>query len=173
MLDFDPHWKDYLWFYEIFDGDSGRGLGASHQCGWTGLMAKMIHDTGINCRLPQTPRTPTAAASHYFDDVFTRQRRGSQSKKPSGLRRSSTSRSIGARSDYWKSAPPSDDGDHETHDDDDDTKSNGRAWTIYKEDGNTNKEKESADEHVHKYVQDQLKRLMTPNGPEQYEDEIE
>jgi len=46
MLDFDPNWKDYLWFYEFFDGDSGRGLGASHQCGWTGLMAKMIHDTG-------------------------------------------------------------------------------------------------------------------------------
>ena len=46
MLDFDPHWKDYLWFYEYFDGDSGRGLGASHQCGWSGLVAKMIHDTG-------------------------------------------------------------------------------------------------------------------------------
>ncbi|THY75725.1 family 63 glycoside hydrolase [Aureobasidium pullulans] len=178
MLDFDPHWKDYLWFYEFFDGDSGRGLGASHQCGWTGLMAKMIHDTGVNCRLPQTPRTPTAAASHYFDDVFTRQRRNSQTKKPSTLRRSSTSRSIGARSDYWKSAPPSDDGDHEGDheaEEGDDTKSNGRAWTIYKDDGNTDarKEKESADDHVHKYVQDQLKRLMTPNGPEQYEDEIE
>jgi len=46
MLDFDPHWKDYLWFYEFFDGDTGRGLGASHQTGWTGLIAKMIHDTG-------------------------------------------------------------------------------------------------------------------------------
>jgi len=46
LLDNDPHWKDYLWFYEFFDGDSGRGLGASHQCGWTGLIAKMIHDTG-------------------------------------------------------------------------------------------------------------------------------
>jgi len=46
MLDFDPNWKDYLWFYEFFDGDSGRGLGATHQCGWTGLVAKMIHDTG-------------------------------------------------------------------------------------------------------------------------------
>ena len=46
MLDFDPHWKDYLWFYEFFDGDSGRGLGATHQCGWSGLIAKMIHDTG-------------------------------------------------------------------------------------------------------------------------------
>ena len=46
MLDHDPHWKDYLWFYEFFDGDSGRGLGATHQCGWSGLIAKMIHDTG-------------------------------------------------------------------------------------------------------------------------------
>ncbi len=46
MLDSDPNWKDYLWFYEFFDGDSGRGLGATHQCGWTGLVAKMIHDTG-------------------------------------------------------------------------------------------------------------------------------
>ena len=45
-LDFDPHWKDNLWFYEFFDGDSGRGLGATHQCGWTGLIARMIHDTG-------------------------------------------------------------------------------------------------------------------------------
>jgi hypothetical protein len=45
-LDFDPNWKDYLWFYEFFDGDNGRGLGATHQCGWTGLIARMIHDTG-------------------------------------------------------------------------------------------------------------------------------
>lgn len=46
MLDYDPHWKDYLSFHEFFDADTGRGLGASHQCGWTGLIAKMIHDTG-------------------------------------------------------------------------------------------------------------------------------
>ena len=46
LLDYDPHWKDHLWFYEFFDGDSGRGLGATHQCGWTGLIARMIHDTG-------------------------------------------------------------------------------------------------------------------------------
>ena len=45
-LDFDPQWRDYLSFYEFFDADTGRGLGASHQCGWTGLIAKMIHDTG-------------------------------------------------------------------------------------------------------------------------------
>ena len=46
MLDFDPLWKDYLFFYEYFDADTGRGMGASHQCGWSGLIAKMIHDTG-------------------------------------------------------------------------------------------------------------------------------
>ena len=46
MFDYDENWKDYIWFYEFFDADTGRGLGASHQCGWTGLIAKMIHDTG-------------------------------------------------------------------------------------------------------------------------------
>lgn len=59
LLDFDEHWKDYLWFFEFFDSDTGRGLGASHQCGWTGLIAKIIHDTGyvyiylIFCRCHQ------------------------------------------------------------------------------------------------------------------------
>jgi hypothetical protein len=38
----DPHWKDYVLFYEYFQGDNGAGLGASHQTGWTGLVAKLI-----------------------------------------------------------------------------------------------------------------------------------
>jgi hypothetical protein len=38
----DAHWKDYLLFYEYFQGDNGAGLGASHQTGWTGLVAKLI-----------------------------------------------------------------------------------------------------------------------------------
>jgi hypothetical protein len=38
----DPHWRDYILFYEYFHGDNGAGLGASHQTGWTGLVAKMI-----------------------------------------------------------------------------------------------------------------------------------
>jgi hypothetical protein len=45
-LDFDENWENNVWFYEFFDGDTGRGLGATHQCGWTGLIAKIIHDTG-------------------------------------------------------------------------------------------------------------------------------
>ena len=35
----DPHWRDYILFYEYFHGDNGAGLGASHQTGWTGLVA--------------------------------------------------------------------------------------------------------------------------------------
>jgi hypothetical protein len=38
----DPHWRDLILFYEYFHGDNGAGLGASHQTGWTGLVAKMI-----------------------------------------------------------------------------------------------------------------------------------
>jgi hypothetical protein len=38
----DPHWKDYLLFYEYFHGDNGAGLGASHQTGWTGIVATLI-----------------------------------------------------------------------------------------------------------------------------------
>jgi hypothetical protein len=38
----DPHWRDLLLFYEYFHGDNGAGIGASHQTGWTGLVAKCI-----------------------------------------------------------------------------------------------------------------------------------
>jgi len=38
----DPHWKDYVLFYEYFHGDNGAGLGASHQTGWTGLIARNL-----------------------------------------------------------------------------------------------------------------------------------
>lgn len=38
----DPHWRDLILFYEYFHGDNGAGLGASHQTGWTGLVAKVI-----------------------------------------------------------------------------------------------------------------------------------
>jgi hypothetical protein len=38
----DPHFKDYVLFHEYFHGDTGRGVGASHQTGWTGLIAKLL-----------------------------------------------------------------------------------------------------------------------------------
>jgi hypothetical protein len=48
-LQTDPHFKDYILFHEYFNGDTGKGLGASHQTGWTGLIAKVIQ-----------PRKPSA-----------------------------------------------------------------------------------------------------------------
>src|SRR5258706_7810379 len=39
----DPHWRDCLLFYEYFHGDNGAGLGASHQTGWTGAIARVMH----------------------------------------------------------------------------------------------------------------------------------
>jgi len=42
----DPHWRDLILFYEYFNGDTGAGLGASHQTGWTGLVAKLMEQYG-------------------------------------------------------------------------------------------------------------------------------
>ena len=42
----DPHWRDHLLFYEYFHGENGAGLGAGHQTGWTGLVAKLIQQSG-------------------------------------------------------------------------------------------------------------------------------
>ena len=42
----DPHWRDYVLFYEYFNGDNGAGLGASHQTGWTALVAKLLQQSG-------------------------------------------------------------------------------------------------------------------------------
>jgi hypothetical protein len=41
----DPHWRDHVLFYEYFHGDNGRGIGASHQTGWTALVTKLLEQT--------------------------------------------------------------------------------------------------------------------------------
>ncbi|KAL8812524.1 MAG: hypothetical protein Q9200_000959 [Gallowayella weberi] len=153
LFDHDEHWKDYIWFYEFFDADTGRGLGASHQCGWTGLVAKMIHDTGLNCRLPQTPRTPTAAAAHYFDDVFSRSSKAGEDQPH--LRRSSTSRSIGNRSSFSASA----DWGLQSHAIDDD--------------GDRERRKSEANDHIARYVTQALERIRTEGDATDYETELE
>ncbi|KAF2460552.1 Six-hairpin glycosidase-like protein [Lineolata rhizophorae] len=170
MLDYDDYWKEHLWFHEFFDGDTGRGLGASHQCGWTGLIAKIIHDSGINCRLPQTPRTPTAAASHYFDDTFSRTKR-----RPSRhhLRRSSTgARSMGARSD-WDSTPGSaldTNGDADEHDGFSRTS---RAGSTSYFDPESARLEQEVNQHVAHYVSDQLQRVRSGEAATEYDDELE
>lgn len=42
----DPHWRDLILFYECFHGDDGAGIGSSHQTGWTGLVAKLLQQSG-------------------------------------------------------------------------------------------------------------------------------
>jgi len=69
-LDYDPYFRDYVWFYEFFHGDTGQGLGASHQTGWSGLVAYHILQSGVSCRLPKTPRTPRSVVAHFFDETI-------------------------------------------------------------------------------------------------------
>jgi hypothetical protein len=62
----DPHWRDYILFYEYFHGDNGAGLGASHQTGWTGLVARLIQLFGATDArkfLETGIRTPRSAAA--------------------------------------------------------------------------------------------------------------
>src|SRR5262249_6465667 len=68
----DPHWRDHILFYEYFHGDNGAGLGASHQTGWTGIIARIIHlfatisprsmfETGKEAYFEKPPKTGPAA----------------------------------------------------------------------------------------------------------------
>ena len=63
----DPHWKDYILFYEYFHGDNGAGLGASHQTGWTGVIARSLD---LFARL-----TPAAALGSSKADAVARMTR--------------------------------------------------------------------------------------------------
>ena len=51
----DPHWHDLIQFHEYFHGDNGAGLGASHQTGWTGLIAKLIQQQAEYATKPALP----------------------------------------------------------------------------------------------------------------------
>jgi len=51
----DPHWTDLIQFHEYFHGEDGRGLGASHQTGWTGLVAKLLRQSGARAAVPVAP----------------------------------------------------------------------------------------------------------------------
>lgn len=98
LLNHDEHWRDYVFFYEFFEADTGRGLGASHQCGWTALIAKIIHDTGLSCDMPQAPKTPLSAAEYYFDDEVISGRHHARRKSAVSVRmhrRTHTGRSTG------------------------------------------------------------------------------
>lgn len=52
----DPHWKNLVLFYEYFDGDNGRGLGASHQTGWTALIVRLLGERTTEANHPRSAR---------------------------------------------------------------------------------------------------------------------
>jgi hypothetical protein len=61
----DPHWQDCIQFFEYFHGDNGAGLGASHQTGWTGVIARILDLFGS-----MTSETMIAEGRHaYFKDA--------------------------------------------------------------------------------------------------------
>jgi hypothetical protein len=58
----DPHWRDLVLFYEYFHGDTGAGIGASHQTGWTGCIARMLQTNAVLTKeLLLTPDVEAAA----------------------------------------------------------------------------------------------------------------
>ena len=60
----DQHWRDYIPFYEYFHGDDGTGIGASHQTGWTGLVAKLLQQQGEHMPLGETLVAPEVVGAH-------------------------------------------------------------------------------------------------------------
>jgi len=58
----DPHWRDLILFHEYFNGDDGSAVGASHQTGWTGLVAKLLQQSGEREQRPRKPAKARALA---------------------------------------------------------------------------------------------------------------
>jgi hypothetical protein len=64
----DPHWRDHLLFYEYFHGDNGAGLGASHQTGWTGVIAALMQVFATT----DPARILEESAASVFEDIARR-----------------------------------------------------------------------------------------------------
>jgi hypothetical protein len=72
----DPYWKDYILFYEYFHGDNDAGLGASHQTGWTGLIARSLD---LFARI--TPEATLQGAAKYMAELTCEQVAGDTARK--------------------------------------------------------------------------------------------
>ena len=59
----DPHWRDLILFHEYFNGDSGAGVGASHQTGWTGIVTKLMQQSGESRKRKKHDPAATAASA--------------------------------------------------------------------------------------------------------------
>jgi hypothetical protein len=73
----DPHWRDLILFYEYFHGDNGAGLGASHQTGWTGVVALLqyLFSTRTGREVLEQGKTRAADAPHRSSGAGTREQR--------------------------------------------------------------------------------------------------
>jgi hypothetical protein len=65
----DPNWRDYLSFHEYFHGDNGAGLGASHQTGWTGVIARLMQLLGTPAAALKSARRPRRDSSRRREPV--------------------------------------------------------------------------------------------------------
>jgi hypothetical protein len=66
----DPHWRDYLCFHEYFHGDNGAGLGAIHQTGWTGVIARLMQMFASADTAQQYVRKTARQAPSSVADIF-------------------------------------------------------------------------------------------------------
>ena len=94
-LQTDPDFRDYLLFHEYFHGDSGRGVGASHQTGWTGLIAKLLMPRQADRLVACEQTRPPAARSADVADVTHPQGSDTQAQSREGV-------SAAAGSRYWR-----------------------------------------------------------------------
>lgn len=115
----------------------------------------------VSCRLPQTPKTPGAGMAHYFDDTFHRHAYAKLPRTPSTprLRRSSTSRSIGMRSDYEVEA----NGEHG------DARRGSISSSALFNDPARAREQAEADAHMHNYITEQLERVRSEQSVGSYQ----
>ena len=123
------------------------------------MQRALLNVSRINCRTPQTPKTPFASAAHYFDDIFSRSRRLSEVSKHK--RQLSRSRSIGARSDWNASVT----------DDKNTTLSRSNSVGYIDEEGL--KQREEWEQHVTRFVNERMERLQAGEIPGVVDDELE
>ncbi len=81
----DPHWRDHLSFHEYFHGDNGAGLGASHQTGWTGVIARLMQTFAPPAVAPEAGSKTIARQAHESNGPVGR--RGNAARKPEALAR--------------------------------------------------------------------------------------
>jgi hypothetical protein len=76
VLHGDPLWRDYVPFHEYFHGDTGAGLGASHQTGWTALVGKLLQQSGSKFAGADRGRLWSVDATHSAPSSTTAARHG-------------------------------------------------------------------------------------------------